>query len=280
MCRKLPIGIQSFEDIRKNEYMYIDKTEYIYKLVHEGKPYFLSRPRRFGKSLFLSALCAYFEGKKDLFAGLKITELEKDDPGAWQPYPVFYFDFNQKNFRKDFALEEVLDAHLSEWENIYGNEYSDKPLEERFGRLIVKAVKKYGRNAVVLVDEYDKSLLEAGNPERLEHNRAVFKGFFSTLKSYDEYLKFVFITGVTKFSKVSIFSDLNQLIDISLNSAYSGICGITEKEIRDNLDPEVQELAVANDLTAEDCYAKLKKMYDGYCFTSSFEVLGSIRDAL
>ena len=271
MCRKLPIGIQSFEDIRKNEYMYIDKTEYIYKLVHEGKPYFLSRPRRFGKSLFLSALCAYFEGKKDLFAGLKITELEKDNPGAWVPYPVFYFDFNQKNFRKDFALEEVLDAHLSEWENKYGNEYSDKPLEERFGRLIVKAVEKYGRNAVVLVDEYDKSLLEAGNPERLEHNRAVFKGFFSTLKSYDEYLKFVFITGVTKFSKVSIFSDLNQLIDISLNPAYSGICGITEKEIRDNLDPEVQELAVANDLTAEDCYAKLKKMYDGYCFSEDSE---------
>ena len=271
MCRKLPIGIQNFEDLRKNEYMYIDKTDYIYKLVHDGKPYFLSRPRRFGKSLFLSTLRAYFEGKKELFEDLKITKLEKDDPDAWQEYPVFYFDFNQKNFKKEFALEEVLDAHLSEWERIYGDEYSAKPLEERFQRLIVKAVERYGRNAVVLVDEYDKSLLEAAGSEMMEHNKAVFKGFFSTLKSYDGYLKFVFITGVTKFSKVSIFSDLNQLKDISLLPVYSGICGITEDEIRKNLEPEVSELAEANDLSLDDCYAELKKMYDGYHFSDNSE---------
>ena len=151
--RKLPIGIQDFEDIRKGQYIYVDKTEYIYNLVHMGKPYFLSRPRRFGKSLFLSTLRCYFEGKKELFKGLKIEELEKDNADAWQKYPVFYFDFNKKNFKTVTALEEVLIAHLSEWETVYGDEYSDRPIEERFQKLLVKAVETTGRNAVVLVDE-------------------------------------------------------------------------------------------------------------------------------
>ena len=268
--RKLPIGIQDFENLRSDDYLYVDKTEYIYRLVHSGKPYFLSRPRRFGKSLFLSTLRAYFEGKKELFTGLKIMELEGDGPDAWQKYPVFYFDFNKKNFKSDTALEEVLAEHLKEWEAVYGDERKDTPLEERFRYLLVKAVERTGKNAVVLVDEYDKALLES-DEERLEHNKAVFKGFFSTLKSYDHYLKFVFLTGVTKFSKVSIFSDLNQLNDISLDQEYNGICGITHSELTEVFEPEINELAKAEGMDREDCLAKLKKMYDGYHFCSATE---------
>ena len=270
IIRKLPIGVQDFESLREGQYVYIDKTEYVYRLVHSGKPYFLSRPRRFGKSLFLSTLRAYFEGKKELFRGLKIEALEGDGPEAWQEYPVFYFDFNKKNFRSDTALEEVLAAHLKDWEAVYGDETKDCPLEERFQRLLVRAVEKTGNNAVVLVDEYDKPLLEV-DEERLEHSKAVFKGFFSTLKSYDHYLKFVFFTGVTKFSKVSIFSDLNQLNDISLDEAYSGICGITEEELKEVLSDEVDAFAEKEGVSREDCLKDLKRMYDGYHFACDSE---------
>lgn len=269
--RKLPIGIQDFESIRKDGYLYVDKTEYIYELVHGGKPFFLSRPRRFGKSLFLSTLKAYFEGKKELFEGLRIRELESETEDAWQKYPVFYIDFNKNNFKADNALEEVLDAHLREWESIYGDEENDKALPVRFQYLIKKAAETTGKNAVVLVDEYDKPLLEGADKDMVEHNKAVFKGFFSTLKSYDGYLKFVFITGVTKFSKVSIFSDLNQLNDISLDYRYSGICGITEAELKAGFDPEIEAIAEYNQITKEECFAELKKMYDGYHFHQNSE---------
>ena len=269
--RKLPIGIQDFEKLRKNGFVYVDKTDYIYKLVKTDAPYFLSRPRRFGKSLFLSTLRAYFEGKKELFEGLKISELEGDGPDAWQAYPVFYIDFNKRNFQKDGALEDVLDDHLREWESIYGDEYKESSLEGRFQYLIKKAAETSGRNVAVLVDEYDKGLLEASDPVRTEHNKAVFKGFFSTLKSYDRYLKFVFITGVTKFSKVSIFSDLNQLNDISLDREYNGICGITEEELKEYFAPEVEELALGEGLNHDGCITALKKMYDGYHFSANVE---------
>lgn len=269
--RKLPIGIQDFEDIRKGNYIYVDKTEYIYKLVHLGKPYFLSRPRRFGKSLFLSTLRCYFEGKKELFKGLKIEELEKDNADAWQEYPVFYFDFNKDEYKRAEALEDVLKSHLEKWESEYDVEPGDRSLAARFQNLIIKAVETTGKNAVVLVDEYDKPLLEVGNEERLEHNKAVFKGFFSTLKSYDRYLKFVFLTGVTKFSKVSIFSDLNQLNDISLDSAYSGICGVTQSELEESFGPEIEMLAASQGIDKGKCLAELKKMYDGYHFSHSSE---------
>jgi hypothetical protein len=271
MIRKLPIGIQDFESLRKDSYLYVDKTDYVYKLINTGKQYFLSRPRRFGKSLLLSTFRTYFEGQKELFKGLKIEELEGDGPDSWQKYPVFYFDFNKKNFRTDTALEEVLVSHLTEWESIYGEDYKDCPLEERFQKLLVMATKQTGKNAVVLVDEYDKPLLEAVDPERTEHNKAVFKGFFSTLKSYDRYLKFVFLTGVTKFSKVSIFSDLNQLRDISLTPEYSGICGITESELECDFGPEIKRFASRNNLTEEDCFDQLRKMYDGYHFSYESE---------
>ena len=270
-ARKLPIGIQDFEKIRNEGYVYVDKTEYIYRLAQSGVPSFLSRPRRFGKSLLLSTFRAYFEGEKGLFKGLKIERLESENEDAWQEYPVFYIDFNKKNFRADSALEMVLDEHLRAWEAVYGDQEAVRSLEERFRYVIEKSVETTGRKAVVLVDEYDKPLLEGADNEMIEHNKAVFKGFFSTLKSYDRYLKFVFITGVTKFSKVSIFSDLNQLNDISLDQRYSGICGITEIELVNCFTPEINSLAANNQMTKEECLEELKKMYDGYHFHQSSE---------
>ena len=269
--RKLPIGMQDFEDIIREGYLYVDKTEYIYRLVNTGKPYFLSRPRRFGKSLFLSTLRAYFEGKKELFSGLMIEKLEEENPNSWQEYPVFYFDFNKDTYRDMSVIDDVLNTHLEKWEAIYHTNRGTYSLAARFQNLVEKAYEVTGRGVVVLVDEYDKPLLELGDKELLEHNKAVFKGFFSTLKSYDRYLKFVFITGVTKFSKVSIFSDLNQLNDISLDREYSGICGITEAEIKENFGPEIEAFCEANGESYDECLAGLKCMYDGYHFSRDSE---------
>ena len=270
MHRKLPIGIQDFEKIRKEDFIYVDKTEHIYRLAQSGAPCFLSRPRRFGKSLLLSTMRCFFEGQKELFEGLEITSLMEKDAEEWRAYPVFYFDFNKKNFMRETALEEVLDDHLRGWEKEYGMESSGLPLEERFQHLIVRASERTGLGAVVLVDEYDKPLLETMADEALEeHNRAVFKGFFSTLKSYDRYLRFVFLTGVTKFSKVSIFSDLNHLRDISMNADYAGICGITEEEIRANFLPETERMAHDREMGTGECLQRLKQMYDGYHFHHS-----------
>ena len=265
--RKLPVGIQSFEKIIENHNIYVDKTEYVYNLVHTNVPYFLSRPRRFGKSLLLSTMKAYWEGKKELFKGLKIEELEKDDPDAWQPYPVFYFDFNGKNYQSEQALETVLDELLNGWEALYGIA-KENGLEERFRKLLRSASLQTGKKCVVLVDEYDKPLLETmENKEFIEHNKAVFKGFFSLLKSEDANIRFVFITGVTKFSKVSIFSDLNQLEDISFDEDYAGICGITEEEVETNFEPELYRMANEKGLTYEECRERLRITYDGYHFS-------------
>ena len=274
ISKKLPNGIQSFEKLISENYIYVDKTEYIYNLIHSGAPFFMSRPRRFGKSLLLSTLKAYWEGKKELFSGLKIEELEEDNPDAWQEYPVLYFDFNKKNFKRETAIEEMLNSHLIQWEKQYEIEAGDLPLEERFQNVIVGAKERTGKNVVVLVDEYDKPLLETiTNKDLEEHNKDVFKGFFSILKSYDEYLKFIFITGVTKFSKISIFSDLNQLQDISLSKKYSNICGITEEELKTFFDKEIRELAEVQKMSVEECYAKLKRTYDGYHFSYDSEGL-------
>ena len=264
--RQLPIGVQSFEKLRQGGYIYVDKTRYVYNLVHSAGQYFLSRPRRFGKSLFLSTLAAYWEGRKELFEGLAIEEMEKGNEEAWQPYPVFYFDFNGENYQQNTALEDVLDKMLQGWEAIYGCQ-AQGTLSGRFQKLLVTAAEKTGHRCVVLVDEYDKPLLEVLEKDELEeYNKAVFKGFFGTLKSYDKYLQFVFITGVTKFSKVSIFSDLNQLNDISLYQKYAGICGITEAELAKAFAPEIEELAHQLGLSRDSCLAKVKKMYDGYHF--------------
>ena len=250
---KLPIGIQSFESIMNGGYIYIDKTHYIHKLAHEGKPYFLSRPRRFGKSLLLSALKAYWEGKKELFSGLRVEELEKDNPEAWKAYPVFYFDFNGENY-ENVSIEEVLDQHLSEWEEIYGDKYKNGTLGYRFEKLLEAASKKTGLRCVVLVDEYDKPLLEAIEDKNLEeHIKKVFKGFFSRLKKADNYIQFIFITGVSKFHKVSIFSDLNQLRDISMTEDYAAMCGITEEEIDKYFNDEILAFAKKRGMTIMEC---------------------------
>ena len=271
--RKLPIGIQSFESLRRDNYIYIDKTEFAYSLVHSGKVYFLSRPRRFGKSLFLSTLKAYFEGKKELFKGLKIEKLEKDNPDAWKKYPVIYLNFAQNSFSKAISLEKTINLQLEEYEKKYEiqADYKD-PLDStnfagRFINIVQTAWKKTGLPAAVLIDEYDKPLLDAqSNEELVNENRETLRGLYVTLKALDEELKFVFLTGVTKFSKVSIFSDLNQLNDISITSRYATACGITEKEMLENLGPEIDAFAEKNSLSKEECVNQLEKMYDGYHF--------------
>lgn len=269
MVSKLPIGIQGFEKLRNDNFLYIDKSEYIYNLVHNNVPYFLSRPRRFGKSLLLSTLRAYWEGKKELFDGLKITALEGNNAEAWKKYPVFYFDFNGENYNTS-SIEEVLEQHLMGWEDIYGNKYQGESLGFRFEKLLEMAYKKTGLRCVVLVDEYDKPLLDVINDSIKEnHTKDVFKGFFSRLKKADEFVQFVFITGVSKFHKVSIFSDLNQLRDISLNKEYSGICGITDEELNFYFKDEIKRLSENQKMTVKECISVLKSTYDGYCFHPS-----------
>ena len=265
MNRKLPIGIQDFQGLRNDGYLYVDKTEYIYHLVHEGKPYFLSRPRRFGKSLLLSAMKAYWEGKKELFSGLAIERLEE---GVWKPHPVLYFDFNGVNYQVKSALEDIIDEQLRRWEQEYNVISTVKAnLGERFRNLLISVYKQTGLQCVILVDEYDKPLMDViDKPELQEHNKNVFKGFFSTLKSFDAYIRFIFITGVSKFHKVSIFSDLNQLRDISMSEAYADICGITENEIDSCFTEEVAALAERREMTVKECRDALKKQYDGYRF--------------
>ncbi len=265
--KKLPLGIQGFEKLRTNNYLYVDKTEYIYQLVHDNVPFFLSRPRRFGKSLLLNALKAYWEGKKNLFSGLAIEKLEEGNADAWKAYPVFYFDFNGVNYQETGSLERALEFQLQEWEELYSSVNNRNTLGERFKKLLKAAREKTGLRCVILIDEYDKPLLDVVEKRDMhEHNKEVFKGFFSTLKSYDEYIQFIFITGVSKFHKVSIFSDLNQLRDISLSKQYAGLCGITDTELKKYFGKEIADLAVEQELSFEECLAELKKTYDGYRF--------------
>lgn len=265
--RKLPISVQSFEKLREENCVYVDKTEYVYNLVHEVAQFFLSRPRRFGKSLLLSTLRAYWEGKKELFSGLKIEALEADNPNAWVKHPVLYIDFNTDNYSEGKTLEDVLDEHLNEWEEEYGIGNHKGSYGIRFRRVIMQAHKKTGLRCVVLVDEYDKPLLElVDSPKLQEHAKAVLKGFFSVLKNRDDDLQSIFITGVTKFHKVSIFSDLNQLNDISLSKAYSGICGITDDELHEYFSYEIETLRKEQNITRDECVDILKRQYDGYRF--------------
>ena len=260
---KYPIGIQNFESLRQDGYSYVDKTEYIYRLVSTGRYYFLSRPRRFGKSLLLSTMKAYFEGKRELFEGMAIAELEKD----WGEYPVLHLDLNARNYTDVGALHAELNKYLIQWEEKYGLDQRNLAVEERFYFVIKKACEKTGRKVVVLVDEYDKPMLEAiGNPELQDKFRRTLKSFYGNLKTCDEYIKFAFLTGVTKFGKVSVFSDLNHLTDISLDSRYVDICGISEAELRTNFDEGVADLAAANNMTKDECYARLKRDFDGYHF--------------
>ena len=273
ISRKLPIGIQSFEKLRRDGYLYIDKTLFIWKLVQTSSPYFLSRPRRFGKSLFLSALSAYFLGQKELFTDLYLEQAEEEQAvlenrAAWQEYPVFYLDFNTGNYNCMEALQENLNIFLSRLEDIYGKEAIEETPPKRFEGLLKRAYEKTGKQVVILVDEYDKPLLQTmGVNEALnEDYRNTLKAFYSVIKTCDEYIRFAFLTGVTKFSKISIFSDLNNLKDISLHETYAGICGITQKELEDNFEPEIQALAERQGLDYPQAIAALKQWYDGYLF--------------
>ncbi|MDR2970769.1 MAG: AAA family ATPase, partial [Bacteroidales bacterium] len=266
--RKLPIGIQDFEYLRTNNFVYVDKTQFVYRLAHYGKPYFLSRPRRFGKSLFLSTLKAYFEGKKEVFEGLKIAELETE----WTKYPVFYLDFNIAASNDVESMNAALEYTLSRYEKEWSIEKNTDILSIRFTNVICGAHNKFGQKVVVLVDEYDKPLINTMDNAQVNENlRNILKGFYGVLKGADAHLRFVFLTGVTKFSKVSIFSDLNQLMDISLNKQFAGICGISETELLQNFQPEIQALAEANNLSYDEAFAKLKKFYDGYHFAKESE---------
>lgn len=265
---KYPIGIQDFEKLRTNGYSYVDKSRFVYKLATEGEYYFLSRPRRFGKSLFLSTLEAYFQGKKELFKGLAIYDLETD----WKKYPIFHIDLNTANFREEDSLYTVLNDYLTTWECKYGTRESEATLALRFKGVIARAAEKEGCGVVILIDEYDKPILQTlRDPELQAEHRAQLKAFYSVLKTQDRYIKFAFLTGVTKFGKVSVFSDLNNLTDISMDHRYISICGMTEKELLTNFKEGINELASANEDNETETIDKLRMRYSGYHFEENSE---------
>ena len=235
----------------------------VYQLANVGKPYFLSRPRRFGKSLLISTFEAYFQGRKDLFEGLAIEKLETE----WKEYPVFHLDLNAEKYDSKEALEQVLSRNLSLWEDRWGKDAAEDTLASRFAGVLRRTYEQTGKQAVVLIDEYDKPLLQAILDEPLlEEYRRTLKAFYGVLKSADRYLRFVFLTGVTKFAQVSVFSDLNQLNDISMDYAYNSLCGITKEELSSNFVPEIKNLGEFLGLTFEEIVDRLEKQYDGYHF--------------
>ena len=261
---KLPIGIQDFESLRIDGYAYVDKTEQIYRLISEGRYYFLSRPRRFGKSLLITTLKALFLGKRELFHGLAIDQKEDWN---WAVHPVMHLDLNTEKYESKERLEGVLNDFLAKEELKYGSMPSETSFGLRFQGIISRAYEKTGQRVVILVDEYDKPMLQAiGNKELQNEYRDTLKGFYGALKSMDGCIKFAMLTGVTKFGKVSVFSDLNNLEDISLDYRYSDICGITEQELLSVFSERIDQLAQGNGISREECIATLRKLYDGYHF--------------
>lgn len=261
--RKLPIGIQTFERIRREGYLYVDKTKLVWDLVSTGDPKFLSRPRRFGKSLLISTFEAYFEGRKELFEGLAIEKLEE----KWDKHPVLHLDLNAEKYDTIESLNAILSYQLTQWEILYGKGENENTLTNRFKGVIQRAYERTGKGVVVLVDEYDKPLLQAmHNEELMEAYRTTLKAFYGVLKSTDRYLRFVFLTGVTKFSQVSVFSDLNQLNDISMNRNYATVCGLTKQELMDNFTPELEKLAEENEMSFDEAVEMMTRQYDGYHF--------------
>lgn len=266
--QNLPIGIQNFEKIRKDSYLYVDKTALVYRLVTTGSYYFLSRPRRFGKSLLLSTLHAYFEGKRELFEGLAISKLEQ----KWEKYPILHLDLNTQKYESPEALENILDNALTQWEVLYGARASERSLSLRFLGIIQRACEQTGRRVIILIDEYDKPMLQAiGNEALQDAYRSTLKAFYGALKSGDQYIKFAMLTGVTKFGKVSVFSDLNNLNDISMDWQYSSICGITDEELDNELYGYTEQLAARNRMSVEEAREQLRKFYDGYHFIEDSE---------
>lgn len=263
--QNLPIGIQSFEKIRTDGYLYVDKTAFVYELVTKGSYYFLSRPRRFGKSLLISTLQAYFEGRRELFDGLAIASLEQ----KWESYPVLHLDLNTRNYKDCQALAGILNEHLERWEVLYGDEKKDRALEERFSHIIQRAFGKTGRRVVILVDEYDKPMLQAiGNEALQDEYRDTLKAFYGALKSCDRYIKFAMLTGVTKFGKVSVFSDLNNLKDISMRKDFHAICGITEEELLAAFPQHISLMADELEMTRGELLKEMARRYDGYHFVA------------
>lgn len=264
MARKFPIGIQTFAEIREKDAIYIDKTGLIYKLVNDGKVYFLSRPRRFGKSLLIDTLAEYFLGNKELFTGLAIDKLETE----WNKHPLLRFDFSKKKYLSPEMLDESLDKMLSSYEDIYGCNPKDKTPSSRLDSLIVSAEKMSGQKVVFLVDEYDAPLLDTlVDKAAFEQMRQKLRDFYSPLKANDAHIKFIFITGITKFSQLSIFSELNSLKIISMLDEYASICGITEEEMRTQMKPEIETFAESLRLSFEQACNALKRKYDGYHFS-------------
>ena len=258
-----PVGIQNFEKIRRDGYCYIDKTALVYQLVKTGSYYFLSRPRRFGKSLLISTLEAYFSGKKELFEGLAMEGLEKE----WKRYPILHLDLNIEKYDTPDSLDDILNRNLVAWENLYGSDPAEVSLSLRFAGVVQRACEKTGERVVILVDEYDKPMLQAINsPELQDAYRSTLKPFYGVLKSMDGYIKFALLTGVTKFGKVSVFSDLNNLMDLSRDLRYFDICGISEEELLRDFSDDIHELASANGQTFEQACDRLKEDYDGYHF--------------
>ena len=262
--RKLyPVGIQNFEKLRKEGYFYVDKTALMHRLVSSGSYYFLSRPRRFGKSLLVSTLEAYFQGKKELFDGLAVASLEKE----WRRYPVLHIDLNTEKYDSADALISKLNLALAYWEEKYGTFHAETSLPARFEGIIRRAYEKENAPVVVLVDEYDKPLLQTiGHSELQEEYKNILKAFYGALKSMDGYIRFALLTGVTKFGKVSVFSDLNNLEDISLKKEYADICGVSEEELLRDFDEDIHALALENGQSYKEACAQLKVDYDGYHF--------------
>ena len=273
---KYPIGIQSFDQIIEDGYVYVDKTGLIYQLIKGGKIYFLSRPRRFGKSLLVSTLKCYFQGRKELFKGLAIDKLETE----WAEYPVFHIDFNGTDFTRSGKLEDIVEGTVSTWEKEYGRTEEFEDIGKRFAYVLQQAHKRYGRRCVVLIDEYDKPILDVldtgytttidGEKRLLEDiHREILKGFYSTFKLADEDLQFVLLTGVTKFSQVSVFSGFNQPSDISMDEQYETLCGITQEELECYFAEPIKVLATRYKVTEEGMLDMLKHRYDGYHFSGN-----------
>ena len=264
--RQYPIGIQTFEEIKKSGYLYIDKTEYIYRMTHtNGKHYFLGRPRRFGKSLLVSTMHSYFEGKKELFEGLAMQQLEKE----WTEYPVLHFDMSGGKHMEKEQLEEYLQDMLDEQAALLGLDIEKKSPNLRFKDMILQLNERTGKQVVVLIDEYDAPLLDvAHETEQLDVLRNVMRNFYSPLKKYEPYLRFVFLTGITKFSQLSIFSELNNITNVSMDDEYAGICGITKDELLEQMSEDIDCLARKLQISKEETAEKLKEHYDGYHFSA------------
>ena len=264
MQKKYPIGIQNFEKLRRDGYFYVDKTEMLYRMVTDGQYYFLSRPRRFGKSLLVSTLEAYFEGKKDLFDGLAVSELEHE----WKKYPVFHFDLSIGRTDVEGGIDQLLDRNLSELEKVYGKNDAEHSPEDRFSGLISRAAGQTGEPVVILIDEYDKPVLRAIRNSELRHENSLkLQSFFSVTKSQDRNIKFVLMTGLTRIQNESIFGGFNNFCNISDYSDYVDLCGLTETELYGNFEEDIKALADANGQTYGQACKILREMYGGYHFS-------------